>query len=111
MSRPDVLFPLFADLTGLSGVGPKIARLLAKMEIVHPADLVLTDIVMPRKDGIETIRELRQLNADIRVIAMTGVRDRHNRLVAARSLGAHRTLMKPFGLEELLAAVRATLAG
>jgi two-component system response regulator (stage 0 sporulation protein F) len=77
----------------------------------RPADLVLTDIVMPRKDGIETIRELRQLRADIRVIAMTGVRDRHNRLVAARHLGAHRTLMKPFGLEELLAAVRATLAG
>jgi two-component system response regulator (stage 0 sporulation protein F) len=77
----------------------------------RPADLVLTDIVMPRKDGIETIRELRQLRADIRVIAMTGVRDRHNRLVAARYLGAHHTLMKPFGLDELLAAVRTALAG
>jgi two-component system response regulator (stage 0 sporulation protein F) len=77
----------------------------------RPADLVLTDIVMPRKDGIETIRELRRLRADVRVIAMTGVRDRWNRLVAARHLGAHRTLMKPFGLDELLAAVRATLVG
>ncbi|HRO12543.1 MAG TPA: ATP-dependent DNA helicase RecG, partial [Amaricoccus sp.] len=42
MSRPTVLFPLFAELTALDGVGPKTARLLARMEIAHPADLVLT---------------------------------------------------------------------
>ena len=42
MSRPPVLFPLFSDLTGLAGVGPKTARLFARMEIAQPADLVLT---------------------------------------------------------------------
>ena len=42
MSRPDILFPLFADLTTLDGVGPKIAKLLGRMEIERPADLILT---------------------------------------------------------------------
>lgn len=42
MSRPEILFPLFADLTTLDGVGPKIAKLLARMDIAHPADLILT---------------------------------------------------------------------
>jgi ATP-dependent DNA helicase RecG len=42
MSRPDVLFPLFADLTTLDGVGPKTVKLLEKMEIERPADLILT---------------------------------------------------------------------
>lgn len=42
MSRPDVLFPLFAELTSLEGVGPKTARLLEKLDISRPAELVLT---------------------------------------------------------------------
>jgi ATP-dependent DNA helicase RecG len=42
MSRPEVLFPLFADLTALDGVGPKTARLFARLEIAHPIHLVLT---------------------------------------------------------------------
>ena len=42
MSRPEVLFPLFADLTALDGVGPKTARLFARMEIAHPAHLLIT---------------------------------------------------------------------
>ena len=37
MSRPEVLFPLFAELTALDGVGPKTARLFARMDIAHPA--------------------------------------------------------------------------
>ena len=42
MSRPDVLFPLFAELTALDGVGPKTEKLLARLEIAHPVDLLLT---------------------------------------------------------------------
>jgi ATP-dependent DNA helicase RecG len=42
MSRPEVLFPLFADLTGLEGVGPKTAQLFSRMEVSKPADLVFT---------------------------------------------------------------------
>ena len=40
--RPEVLFPLFAEPTALDGVGPKTARLLARLDIAHPAHLILT---------------------------------------------------------------------
>ena len=40
--RPSVLFPLFADLTGLPGIGAKTARLFEKLGITKPADLLLT---------------------------------------------------------------------
>jgi CheY-like chemotaxis protein len=80
---------------------------------VHSAgatDLIITDLLMPRKDGVETIRGLRRQHPDARVIAVTGARGRFNRLTAARYVGAHLTLLKPFGLNDLLAAVRDTLA-
>jgi CheY-like chemotaxis protein len=74
------------------------------------ADLIITDLLMPRKDGVETIRGLRRQHPDARVIAVTGARGRFNRLTAARHLGAHHTLLKPFRLTDLLTAVRDTLA-
>jgi ATP-dependent DNA helicase RecG len=42
MSRPEILFPLFAELTALEGVGPKVAKTFARMEITRPVDLLLT---------------------------------------------------------------------
>ncbi len=42
MSRPEALWPLFADLTGLPGVGPKTAGLLGQMKVASPRDLLLT---------------------------------------------------------------------
>ena len=73
-------------------------------------DLVITDLLMPRKDGVETIRGLRRHYPDARVIAVTGARGRFNRLTAARHVGTERTLLKPFGMTDLLAAVRDVLA-
>ena len=40
--RPEILFPLFGELTALDGIGPKTARLLARLDVAHPAHLVLT---------------------------------------------------------------------
>ena len=74
-----------------------------------PVDLVITDILMPKKDGVETIRELREEDPDIKVIAITGARGKFNRLPAAENVGADRTLMKPFMMAELLDAVREVL--
>lgn len=76
-----------------------------------PTDLVITDLMMPRKDGVETIRGLRRRHPAAKVIAVTAARGRFNRLIAARHVGAHRTLLKPFGMGELLAAVQDVLAG
>jgi DNA-binding response OmpR family regulator len=63
---------------------------------------VQADIMMPEKDGVELIRDLRQEFPETRIIAITGVRGRYNRLPAASNLGANHTLMKPFQMQDLL---------
>jgi len=64
----------------------------------EPSDLILTDIVMPEKEGLETILELRRINRRIKIIAMSGgsrMNPKTN-LVIAEKFGALRTLAKPF---------------
>ena len=43
-----------------------------KIQRGEPADLIITDLIMPEKEGIETIRELKQSYPDVRIIAMSG---------------------------------------
>jgi DNA-binding response OmpR family regulator len=78
-----------------------------------PVDLVLCDVFMPRKDGLETIQELRRLTPRLPVIAMSGGSPAvpMDFLPLARRFGATRTLRKPFGVAEVLGAVREVLAG
>jgi two-component system chemotaxis response regulator CheY len=73
-----------------------------------PPDLVVTDIYMPGKEGIETIRELRQVSPNLKIIAISGSTwsSGHDALSSAKLLGADRTLPKPFRREQLLASVR-----
>ena len=75
------------------------------------ADLVIADIHMPKKSGLELIRELRALSPSTPVIAMTdGGRSRNfNPLSYSQVLGAVRTIAKPFTLEEMLAMVKQEL--
>lgn len=84
------------------------------MEIfrVNMPDLVITDIIMPNREGVETIGEMRAAAPDLPIIAMSGGGSRGGELflsLAAR-LGATRTLAKPIRQAELLAAVDACLA-
>ena len=72
-------------------------------------DLVIVDILLPEKDGLEAIRDLRKDFPDIHIIAMAAIRDRA--LCRARELGAERTFLKPFQLQELLDAVNQALEG
>lgn len=76
-----------------------------------PADVVITDIVMPEKEGIETIRELRRDFPGVKIIAMSGGGrlDSGEYLHFALKLGAARILRKPFRRQELLETVRAVL--
>lgn len=78
-----------------------------------PADLVITDIIMPEKDGIETILDLRHGNEKLKVIAISGGgrSEPENYLHSARLLGADRTMKKPFTNQEMLAAVADLLSG
>jgi|FLOH01.1.fsa_nt_gi CheY-like chemotaxis protein len=74
-----------------------------------PCDLVLTDLVMPEKEGAETVMELRKTYPGLAIIAMSGVVGAEFYLRAARMLGAGATLLKPFTREELVESVEAML--
>jgi CheY-like chemotaxis protein len=76
----------------------------------QPADLILTDLVMPQMGGLDTIMALVQEFLNVKVIAMSGAADSEGLLRTARLLGARRTLHKPFSMEQLLNAVRYELA-
>lgn len=75
-----------------------------------PADLVITDLVMPEQEGVETIMQLRRDHPQLPVIAMSGGISRSETyLDICRRLGVRGTLAKPFGLKELLEVVRPAL--
>jgi YesN/AraC family two-component response regulator len=73
----------------------------------NPADLIITDIYMPEKEGLETIIELKRDYPDVRILAISGgSRDMDlDFLPVAAKLGAEKTLNKPIDRRDLLAAV------
>ena len=76
-----------------------------------PADLVIMDMLMPEKDGVETTNELLLLNPDIKIIALTGGGIQgFDCLREAKSYGAFRTLSKPFSKEDMLNTVNELLS-
>lgn len=79
----------------------------------QPADLVVTDIVMPEQEGIQTLLELRKINPEVRIIAMSGGGriGPDDYLTAAKILGAKQTLSKPFRQADFLDVVARVLAG
>jgi two-component system KDP operon response regulator KdpE len=79
---------------------------LEKIRTEH-TDLILLDVNMPGRSGIETCREIREAG-DIPVIILT-VRNAERDKVQALDAGANDYVVKPFGADELLARVRATL--
>ncbi len=77
----------------------------------EPADVVITDIFMPEKEGLETIMDLRLEYPEVKLIAISGGGHLkpHEYLVMARKLGARLTLTKPFERDGLLEAVTGIL--
>ena len=75
-------------------------------------DLVLTDLIMPEKEGIEMILELKNDFPDVKIIAMSGGAQMgpEGYLQLADALGAQRTLKKPIVREDLLGAITEILA-
>jgi DNA-binding response OmpR family regulator len=74
-------------------------------------DLVITDIVMPDREGISTIMELRKKPKKAKIIAISGGGEYTTTgyLDVAKKLGADRTFVKPPDLEQLLQAVKELL--
>ena len=78
-----------------------------------PADLVITDLIMPGKEGMETIIDIRKTNKDVKIIAISGggrVRAAEY-LPVAEIAGADMTLAKPFSFNQLLGKVNKLLDG
>jgi two-component system, OmpR family, KDP operon response regulator KdpE len=74
---------------------------------VHPPEAVILDLVLPGKSGVEVTRELREWS-EAPVLIMSVVGEEPEK-VAALDAGADDYVTKPFGMEELLARLRATL--
>lgn len=74
----------------------------------QPVDVVVTDLFMPDKDGIETIVELKKRYPDVKIVVMSGFTSigGTDYLGVARELGAVTTLKKPFDPAELSKVVR-----
>jgi CheY-like chemotaxis protein len=73
----------------------------------HPCDLIITDLIMPEKEGLETIEEFRRNYPEAKIIAISGG-SRHgpfDYLKMAKALGARQVLAKPFTRQEILEAV------
>ena len=83
--------------------GGEVFKLLEESQ----TDLVITDIVMPVKEGFETIAELKRTWPEVKIIAISGggLDGSRNYLDWAKDLGAHGVLAKPFARTEILSAI------
>ena len=91
-------YTVFSALDGAEGM--KIFR-------QEKPELVITDIIMPEKEGLETILELKKMVPEVKIIAISGGGRSHpgDYLRTAKYFGASRTLAKPFSKNELLSAI------
>ncbi|MEZ5549836.1 MAG: response regulator [Pseudomonadales bacterium] len=73
----------------------------------HYFDLVITDLIMPEKEGLETIADIRRHHSRMPIIAISGGGrvGPTDYLETARFIGANATLAKPFGRQELISTV------
>lgn len=76
-----------------------------------PTDLVITDLLMPERDGMELILALTKEYRGVRIIAITGATGGKHFLEVATLLGARQVVQKPFTPDELRRVVQRTLEG
>ncbi len=87
--------------------GPKTAQQVLKTTAI---DLLITDIVMPEKDGIELLMYIRTNFPGLKCLAISGATHNDVYLASARKIGAHATLTKPFDHTTLLTTVKRLLS-
>lgn len=77
----------------------------------HPIDLVITDIFMPEKEGVETVTELKQIDPDVKIFVISGGGKQydHSYLGSMKEFGALKTFEKPFDPEALIKSIKALL--
>ena len=82
--------------------GEKGVDILMKEKI----DVVITDMIMPEREGVETIMEIKIIYPGIKIIAMSGAVRHDTYLQLAKELGADIVLSKPFKKQEILNAIK-----
>ncbi|MGM0586874.1 MAG: response regulator [Bacteroidota bacterium] len=74
----------------------------------HRPDVIITDIFMPNKEGLELITEIRNVDSDVGIVAISGYKDKQggmNYLEVAKQFGAHVSLEKPFDTATLMSHI------
>lgn len=106
----EALRRVLSEMLRRAGYAVRVAEdgdVALKMLRQGPVDLVITDLIMPNKEGLETIRELRQIQPGLKILAISGggrmPPDVY--LLLAGHLGANQTLTKPFSSSKLLETV------
>jgi CheY-like chemotaxis protein len=84
-----------------------------ELQRLRPADVVITDLVMPEQDGFETIQNFRREFPRTKIVVVSGAEklDVPRNLSAAKLMGVDATLQKPFAVAKLLKALRELEAG
>ena len=97
--------------TGHQSITTKHTYNIEKILNQSKFDLVVTDIIMPDKEGIEIIMYLRKNYPEIKIIAISGkkISDNLDLLDIAKNIGADATLLKPFLTEDLVALIDSIL--
>lgn len=100
----------------LEGVGHEVsdagdADAGLALQRANPFDAAIVDLVMPKKEGLETIRELKHDYPDLPIVAISGGGDivRKNYIQAAELFGAVATLEKPFDGDDLLSTMTSVI--
>lgn len=78
------------------------------MAFTNDYDLIILDINLPKKDGFEILREIRERDKEVNIIMLTALSDVDDR-VKGFDLGANDYVLKPFHFEELKARIRSLL--
>ena len=111
----DEIYRLFARST-LEGLGWSVeeacdGQIGWQLFQLTDYDLVVTDIIMPHQEGLETIRLMREHRPGARIIAMSaGGRHSSGYLSTARWFGAGQVLAKPFSVAELQNAIDSVMS-
>lgn len=104
----DGLYALLSVEPGIEVVGSAAdGEEAVKLAQTLNPDIILLDLVMPRKDGVQAINEIKQTNPKIKILVLTSFAENHQVYSAIKS-GAIGYLMKDSSADELIAAIRDT---
>lgn len=106
-----VLLQQMMEWAGYEVMVAENGKIGMKMQHESPADLVITDLIMPEQEGLETISRLKKEYDGIKIIAISGGGriGPEAYLPAALELGADKVFSKPFDVQEVVSSVKELL--